>query len=119
MAVKKDTTPVQGTPPAAPPAAASAAKTTRIAYKDFVLKAIEKLRKPPYKGIHCIYSGLNEAIKQYYGEEARPVLDKLVQQGVIETQYARGGVMVYKKGEAPVRNSDARAKATVATITGK
>ncbi len=99
---------------------ANPAKTVRISYKDFVLKAIEKLRKPPYKGIHCVYSHLNDALRVEYPElEPRAILDKLVEQGVIELGYARGGVMVYKKGEAPERDGTAKAKAIVKQITGK
>jgi len=31
--------------------------------EEFVLRAVKRLRKPPYKGIHTVYSGFNQAFK--------------------------------------------------------
>jgi len=43
----------------------------KISEYDFVVKAIKKLRKPPYKGIHSVYSGFNQAFKEYFGTNPR------------------------------------------------
>ena len=32
--------------------------------EEFVFRAIKRLRKPPYKGIHSVYSGFNQAFKE-------------------------------------------------------
>ena len=34
--------------------------------EEFVLKAIERLRVPPYKGIHSVFSGFNEVFSEYF-----------------------------------------------------
>lgn len=65
--------------------------------EQFVLKAIERLRTPPYKGIHAVYSGFNAAFREYF-----PLLDpvdvtnKMAQDGKIVIRPARGGVILYK-----------------------
>jgi hypothetical protein len=68
--------------------------------EDFVLEAIEKLRKPPFKGIHSVYSGFNAAFREYY-----PLLDpvdftnQLAADGKVVIRPTRGGVMLYKQEE--------------------
>ena len=70
--------------------------------EEFVLKAIERLRTPPYKGIHTVFSGFNEAFREYF-----PLLDpvtftnKLAQEGKVVIRPAKKGVLLYKAGEAP------------------
>lgn len=72
---------------------------------EFVKKAIVSLRKTPYKGIHSVYSGFNEAFRSYFNEEPIKWTNQLAAEGVIEIRPARGGVMLYLPGEAPVRNT--------------
>jgi len=68
--------------------------------EEFVLKAIERLRVPPYKGIHSVFSGLNEAFREYF-----PLLDpvefttQLARDGKIVIRPAKKGVMLYKAGD--------------------
>lgn len=71
--------------------------------EQFVLKAIETLRKGGYRGIHSVYSGFNGAFRKYYGEGADPIgaTTRLSKAGTIVIAYRRGGVMIYKPGEAP------------------
>ncbi|MHA1632839.1 MAG: hypothetical protein ACTSXC_08560 [Candidatus Freyarchaeota archaeon] len=72
--------------------------------EEFVIRAIERLRKPPFKGIHSVYSGFNEAFREYF-----PTLDpveftnQLAKEGKITIRPARGGVILYKPDEVPAR----------------
>lgn len=88
--------------------------STKISKKDFVLKAIEKLRTERSTGIHVVYSGFNQAFEAYYGEPSRTTTDQLIAEGVIESIPAKGGPMIYKKGEAPT--SEKRTQKLVDTI---
>ena len=70
--------------------------------EEFVLKAIERLRVPPYKGIHAVFSGFNEAFRDYF-----PLLDpvdvttQLAKEGKIFIRPVRKGVMLYKAEDVP------------------
>jgi hypothetical protein len=64
----------------------------KISEYEFVVKAIKKLRKPPYKGIHSVYSGFNEAFKEYFGTNPVAATQKLAKEGKITIRPARGGV---------------------------
>lgn len=77
----------------------------KLTQAEFVKKAIVSLRKTPYKGIHSVYSGFNEAFRSYFNEEPIKWTNQLAAEGVIEIRPARGGVMLYLPGEAPVRNT--------------
>ena len=48
---------------------------SKMTYQEFVEKAIKSLREPPYKGIHVVYSNFNNAFRQYYDEDPRPIID--------------------------------------------
>ena len=72
---------------------------------EFVKKAIISLRKDPYKGIHTVYSGFNEAFRAYFNEDPIKWTNQLSSEGVIEIRPARGGVMLYLPGEAPARST--------------
>ncbi|MBW2028018.1 MAG: hypothetical protein JRH06_14180 [Deltaproteobacteria bacterium] len=73
----------------------------RISEEEFVVRAIKKLRKPPYKGIHSVYSGFNQAFRDYFGKNPVDVTTRLAQEGKIVTRPVRGGVMLYLPDEAP------------------
>ena len=77
----------------------------KLSPAEFVKKAIVTLRKEPYKGIHSVYSGFNEAFRAYFNEDPIKWTTQLGAEGVIETRPARGGVMLYIPGEAPTRSS--------------
>ena len=72
-----------------------------ITREEFVLLAIRSLRKPPYKGIHAVYSGFNSAFRDHFEEDARPTVDRMAAEGQIETRLVRGGPMLYLPGEKP------------------
>lgn len=74
----------------------------RISEEEFVVRAIKKLRKPPYKGIHSVYSGFNQAFRDYFCRNPVEVTTRLAQEGTIVTRPVRGGVMLYLPDEAPV-----------------
>jgi len=76
----------------------------RLTEEEFTLRGIETLRKGAYRGIHCRFSGFNEAFRTYYGDGADPVgsTNRLAKAGKITVRPCRGGVMLYKPGEAPV-----------------
>lgn len=68
--------------------------------EQFVLRAIERLRKPPYKGIHSVFSGFNQAFRDYF-----PLLDpvevtnQLAKDGKIVMRPAKKGVILYRAGD--------------------
>lgn len=77
----------------------------KLTQAEFVKKAIVSLRKDPFKGIHSVYSGFNEAFRTYFNEDPIKWTTQLATEGTIETRPAKGGVMLYLPGEAPARRS--------------
>jgi len=77
----------------------------KLTQAEFVKKAIVSLRKAPYKGIHTVYSGFNEAFRTYFNDDPVKWTNQLATEGVIETRPARGGIMLYLPGEAPARST--------------
>ena len=75
----------------------------KLTEEEFVLQAIKKLRKEPFRGIHSVYSGFNEAFRKYFGTNPVEVTTKLAAEGKIETRLFKGGVMLFLPGEAPKR----------------
>ena len=73
--------------------------------EEFVLQAIKKLRKEPFRGIHSVYSGFNEAFRKYFGTNPVEATSRLATEGKIETRPFKGGVMLFLPGEAPKRPS--------------
>lgn len=69
---------------------------------EFVIRAIETLRTPPYKGIHTVYSGFNQAFREYFpGLDPVDVTRQMTQEGKIIIRLAKGGAILYKSEEAP------------------
>ena len=79
----------------------------RLTHLEFVIRAIEKLRTEKSRGIHSVYSGFNQAFRDYFEEDPVPVTTALVKEGKLVTRPVRGGVMLYKPGEAPVAGESA------------
>ncbi len=82
----------------------------KLSEEEFVVRAIEKLRKPPYKGIHSVYSGFNSAFKEYFGTNPIETTQRLAQQGKIVTRPVKGGAMLYLPQDAPQTAEDALSK---------
>jgi hypothetical protein len=77
----------------------------KLTEEEFVLQGIRRLRKDPYRGIHSVYSGFNEAFRKYFGTNPVEVTSRLAAEGKIETRPFKGGAMLFLPGEAPKRVS--------------
>ena len=77
----------------------------RLTEEEFVIQAIKKLRKEPFRGIHSVYSGFNEAFRKYFGTNPVEATSRLAAEGKIEARPFKGGVMLFLPGEAPKRPS--------------
>jgi hypothetical protein len=75
--------------------------STQLSEEEFVRRAIKRLRKPPYKGIHSVYSRFNQAFKEHFGKNPVEATQKLAGEGKIVIRPVRGGVMIYLPDEAP------------------
>ncbi len=73
----------------------------KLSEEEFVIRAIKKLRKPPYKGIHSVYSGFNRAFRDYFDGDPVEATGRLAKEGRVETRPVRGGVMLYLPEDAP------------------
>lgn len=80
----------------------------KLSHEEFIKKAILSLRKEPYRGIHSVYSGFNEAFKKYF-ENENPIeaTQKLAKEGKIVIRPVKGGVMLYLPEDAsPIIDAD-------------
>ncbi len=83
------------------------AKKKKLSYEDFYKRSILKLRNvSKSSGIHCVFSGFNEAFREYYGEDPVKVTQELASKGKIEIRPVKRGVMIYLPGEAPKSRAD-------------
>ena len=82
---------------------------------EFVARAIKKLRNPPYKGIHSVYSGFNQAFREYFNNDPVEATTKLAKEGKIVTRPVKGGVVLYLPEDAP---SAMDSKRVLQTIVG-
>jgi hypothetical protein len=73
----------------------------QISEEEFVSRAIRRLRKPPYRGIHSVYSGFNQAFKEHFGKNPVETTQRLAGEGKIAIRPVRGGMMLYLPDEAP------------------
>ena len=82
---------------------------------EFVARAIKGLRKPPYKGIHSVYSGFNQAFREYFNKDPVEATRKLIEEGKIATRPIKGGAILYLSEDTPSR---ADSKSVLKTILG-
>jgi hypothetical protein len=66
-----------------------------------VVRSIKTLAKPPYKGIHSVYSGFNQAFREYFGTNPVEATTKLAHEGKIATRPVKGGAILYLPEDAP------------------
>ncbi len=59
---------------------------TKLSEYEFVVRAIKTLHKPPYKGIHSVYSGFNQVFREYFGTNPVEATTKPAQEGNIVTR---------------------------------
>lgn len=79
--------------------------TKKLSHEEFVKQAILKLKTNPYKGIHSVYSGFNEAFKKYFdGEDPVKITNRLAKEGKIFIRPVKGGVVLYLPEDAPQMN---------------
>jgi hypothetical protein len=77
----------------------------KMTEEEFVVQAIKRLRKDPFRGIHTVYSGFNEAFRKYFGTNPIEATSRLAAEGKVETRPFKGGAMLFLPGEAPKRPS--------------
>lgn len=68
----------------------------KISPEEFVLRALDTLRAPDKPGLHTVFSGFNEAFREYFGG-ADPVqaVKDLTAKGVIKMRPAMRGAVIY------------------------
>ena len=71
----------------------------KMSEEEFVVNAIKKLRTPPYKGIHSVWSGFNRAFKEYFDKNPVEATQRLAKEGKIIIRPVRGGVLLYLMGD--------------------
>lgn len=68
----------------------------KVAYGEFVKRAITSLRQENEDGIHAEKSGFIDAFKKYYdGEDPLKIISKLVKKGEITIKKVPDGIMLY------------------------
>ncbi|TET07202.1 hypothetical protein E3J84_07695, partial [Candidatus Aerophobetes bacterium] len=88
------------------------AKKEKLSYEDFYERAILKLRNvSKSSGIHCVFSGFNEAFREYYGEDPVKITQELASKGKIEIRTVKRGVMIYLPGDSPKSRDELGSKA--------
>jgi hypothetical protein len=74
----------------------------KVSPEEFVKLAIAKLRNEPYKGIHSVYSGFNEAFKKYFaGDDPIRLTNQMAEDGKIAIRPVKGGVVLYLPEDGP------------------
>ena len=71
---------------------------------EFTKRAIRKLRKRPYNGIHTVYSGFNQAFREYFDKDPVEATNQLAEQGLLEIKPVKGGVMIYIPDDKPYQS---------------
>jgi hypothetical protein len=71
----------------------------KLSEEEFVWRAIRKLRGN-YKGIHTVYSGFNQAFKDYFGTNPVETTQRLAEEGKIVIRPVKGGVIIYLPEDA-------------------
>lgn len=78
----------------------------QITPEQFVLLALKRLKRPEYKGIHTVYSGLNAAFREYFPQlDPVEIVKQLAKDGKIRIRPARGGAIIYPAGEETVTSA--------------
>jgi len=78
----------------------------KLSHEDFFKMAILRLRDTSKsQGIHSVFSGFNEAFREYFGEDPVKVTQELANKGKIEIRPVKRGVMIYLSGGAPEARS--------------
>jgi len=79
----------------------------KLSHEEFFKIAILRLRDMSRsRGIHSVFSGFNQAFREYFGDDPIKVTQELARLGKVEIKPVRGGVMIYLPGEAPQSRRD-------------
>lgn len=71
----------------------------RLTVEEFVVRAIEKLADPGRTTIHTVYSGFNNAFRDYFpGLNPVTETEKLVKEGKVAFRFCPGGALIGKPG---------------------
>jgi len=88
----------------------------RLSYEDFVINAILSLRKSKILGIHTIYSGFNDAFKEYYqGEDPEKIIYQLAEKGVINIRPEKWGATLSLPDTNDVRIDEQKFQSDIKT----
>ena len=82
----------------------------KLSEYEFVVRAIRKLKKPLYKGIHSVYSGFNQAFREYFNKDPVEATTRLAQEGKIVTRPVKGGATLYLPEDAPSQSKGVLSK---------
>jgi len=88
-----------------------------LSHKEFVERAIKTLREPPYKGIHVVFSNFNSAFRQYYSEDPRPIVDKMIAEGFLVSRPSKGGVIIMLASESDQKTDNSPSAALAKILT--
>jgi len=74
-----------------------------LSEEEFVIVGIKKLRREPYKGIHSVFSGFNEAFRKHFNKDPIEFTSKMASAGKVEIMPLKNGkgVMLYLPGDGP------------------
>jgi hypothetical protein len=77
--------------------------SSSLSEEEFIIEGIKKLRKEPYKGIHSVFSGFNDAFRKHFNKDPIEFTSKMASTGKVEIIPLRSGkgVMLYLPGEGP------------------
>jgi hypothetical protein len=80
----------------------------KLTVSEFTLLAITKLAKPERQTIHTVYSGFNQAFRDYFSDKD-PVkeIKALAEAGTISFRLCRGGAIIANPGVI-TSNSDSK-----------
>jgi hypothetical protein len=83
-------------------------QSQKLTVEEFVLTAIEKLADPGRQTVHTVYSGFNDAFRDYFGKDPIVEVKTLVEQGKISFRFCRGGALIAKPGVIGDRGSESK-----------
>jgi len=92
----------------------------KLTPEQFIMLAIEKLAPPGRETIHTVFSGFNEAFREYFKDEGfDPVVEvnNLFKVGKVSFRLAKGGAIIAKPGVIQPQNSGADALKKMGDIT--
>ena len=83
---------------------------------EFTLASIKQMHKPPYKGIHVVYSGFNDMFRQHFGTDPQEATAALEKAGKIAICPCKGGAMLYRPEDAPENSTSKKLARVLASM---